>query len=90
MKINKKKKKKKIEPADLWTSPSRPTTEKNNKKKRKKRPIFRSCQKTKKNNYGTLGTIPKNLVKGLEELEIGVRAETIQTTALLRSLRMLR
>ena len=29
---------------------------------------------------GALGTIPKGLVRGLEELEIGGRAETIQTT----------
>ena len=30
---------------------------------------------------GALGMIPKNLVRGLEELEIGGRAKTIQTTA---------
>ena len=30
-----------------------------------------------------LGTITKGLVKGLEDLEIGGRVETIQTTALL-------
>ena len=34
---------------------------------------------------GALGTIPKDLVKELEELEIGGEAETTQTTALLRS-----
>ena len=28
---------------------------------------------------GALGTIPKDLVRGLEELEIGEKAETIQT-----------
>ena len=39
---------------------------------------------------GALGTIPKGLVKGLKELEIEGRAETIQTTALLRSTRILR
>ena len=33
---------------------------------------------------GALGTITKGLLKGLEDLEIGGRAETIQTTALLR------
>ena len=37
----------------------------------------------------TLGTIPKDLIKGLEELEIRGRAETIQTTAL-RLTRILR
>ena len=29
---------------------------------------------------GVLGTIPKGLVKGLEDLEIGEHLETIQTT----------
>ena len=38
---------------------------------------------------GALRTIPKGLVSRLEELE-GVRAVTIQTTALLRSDRVLR
>ena len=33
---------------------------------------------------GALGTIPKSLVKRLEDLEIRGRAGTIQTTALLR------
>ena len=37
-----------------------------------------------------LGTITKGLLKGLEELEIGGRVETIQTTALLRTARILR
>ena len=37
-----------------------------------------------------LDTIPKGLVKGLEELEIKGQVETIQTTALLRSARILR
>ena len=39
---------------------------------------------------GALGTITKGLLKGLEDLEIGGRAETIQTTALLRTTRILR
>ena len=39
---------------------------------------------------GALRTIPKGLVKCSEELEIGGCAETIQTTALLRSARILR
>ena len=39
---------------------------------------------------GTLGTITKRLLKGLEDLEIGGRVETIQTTALLRTARILR
>ena len=39
---------------------------------------------------GALGTITKGLLKGLEDLEIGGRTETIQTTALLRTARILR
>ena len=39
---------------------------------------------------GALGTITKGLLKGLECLEIGGRVETIQTTALLRTARILR
>ena len=38
---------------------------------------------------GTLGTILKGLVNGLENLEIRKQVETIQTTALLRSARIL-
>ena len=37
-----------------------------------------------------LGAIPKGLVKEQEELEIRGQVETIQTTALLRSARILR
>ncbi len=32
------------------------------------------------------GTVTKRLLKGLEDLEVGSRVETIQTTALLRRL----
>ena len=39
---------------------------------------------------GALGTITKGLLKSLEDLEIGERTETIQTTALLRTARILR
>ena len=39
---------------------------------------------------GALGTIIKGLLKGLGDLEVGGRAETIQTTALLRTARILR
>ena len=39
---------------------------------------------------GALGTITKRLLKGLEDLEIGGRVETIQTTGLLRTARILR
>ena len=37
-----------------------------------------------------LGTITKGLLKGLEDLEVGGRVETIQITALLRTARILR
>ena len=39
---------------------------------------------------GALGPITKGLLKGLEDLEIGGRVETIQTTILLRTARILR
>ncbi len=39
---------------------------------------------------GALGTITEGLLKGLEDFEIGGRVETIQTTALLRTVRILR
>ena len=38
---------------------------------------------------GALGTITKGLLKGLEDVEIGGRTETIKTTALLRTARIL-
>ena len=38
---------------------------------------------------GALGTITKGLLKGLEDLEVGGRVETIQTTALQRTARIL-
>ena len=37
---------------------------------------------------GALGTITKGLLKGLEDVEIGGRVETIQMTALLRTARI--
>ena len=39
---------------------------------------------------GALGTITKGLLKGLEDVEVGRRVETIQTTTLLRTTRILR
>ena len=36
-----------------------------------------------------LGTVIKELLKGLEDLEVGGRVETIQTTALLRTSKIL-
>ena len=39
---------------------------------------------------GAFVTVTKGLLKGLEDLEIGGRVETIQTTASLRTARILR
>ena len=39
---------------------------------------------------GVFGTETKGLLKGLEDLEVGGRVETIQTTALLKTARILR
>ena len=39
---------------------------------------------------GALGTVLKGLERELEEFDIGARIETIQTTALLKSARILR
>ena len=39
---------------------------------------------------GALGTITKGLLKGPEDLEVGGRVGTIQTTLLLRTARILR
>ena len=38
----------------------------------------------------TFGTVTKGLLKGLEDLEVGGRVESIQTTALLKTARILR
>ena len=39
---------------------------------------------------GAFGTITKGLLKGLEDLVVGGRVETIQMTAFLRTARILR
>ena len=39
---------------------------------------------------GALGTVIKGLLKGMEDLEVGGRMETIQTTALLKTVSILR
>ena len=39
---------------------------------------------------GAFGTITKGLLKGLDDLEVGGRVETMQMTALLRTARILR
>ena len=42
------------------------------------------------NVIGAFGTVTKGLLKGLEDLEVGGRVETFQTTALLRTARIQR
>ena len=42
------------------------------------------------NVIGAFGTVTKGLLKGLEDMEVGGRVETIQTTTLLRTARILR
>ena len=39
---------------------------------------------------GAFGIVTKGLLKGLEDMEVGRRVETIQTTALLRTTRILK
>ena len=39
---------------------------------------------------GAFGTVTKGLLEGQEDLEVGDRVETIQTTALLKTARILR
>ena len=39
---------------------------------------------------GAFGTVTKGLLKGLEDLDVGDRVKTIQTTALLKTDRILR
>ena len=39
---------------------------------------------------GNFGTVTKGLLKGLEDLEVGRRVKTIQTTTLLRTARILK
>ena len=39
---------------------------------------------------GAFGTVTKGLLKGLEDSEVGGRVETTQTTALLKTARLLR
>ena len=39
---------------------------------------------------GAFGTVTNELLKGLEDLEVDGRVETIQTTALLKTARILR
>ena len=91
----KKKKKKKREPAELLTSPSGLTKIKQREKRYRKLDFARELKMLWSIKVtmisiviGTLETIPKSLVKGLEDLEIRGKEETIETTVLLRSARI--
>ena len=61
-------------------------------KKDKYQDLVRDLKKLRKMimTIGTLGTLTKGLVKRLEELELPGRVETIHSTELLRSARILR
>ena len=90
---------KKWELAKLWTLLSWLTTVKlkENEKKDKSLNLTRELKKLRNMKVtfmpiviGAFGTVIKGLIKGLEDLEIAGQVETIQTTALLRSARILR
>ena len=86
--------------AKLSTLLSRRTTEKNLKECEKKDKYLDLARELKKLwnmkatimpiVIGAFGTITKGLLKGLEDLEVSGRLETIQMTALLRTARILR
>ena len=90
----------KTEHGKLWTLLSRLTTKLNWKKGERRANILSLLENWKKLwnikvtfmpiVIGALGTVAEWLLKGLEDLEIRGRMETIQTTALLRSARILR
>ena len=81
----------------MWTLQSRQTRVKECEKKDKYLDLARGLKKLWNMKVtvipiiiGALDTVTKGLVQGLEDLEIRGRVETIQTTALLRSVRILR
>ena len=55
-----------------------------------KKKLWNMKVKVVPNVIGAIGTVPKGLEKSLSELEIKGRIETIQTTALLKSARIIR
>ena len=85
-------KKKKRESAKLSTLLSRRTTERENEDKyldlaRELKKLWNMKVTIVPIVIGALGKITKRLLKGLEDLEVAERVETIQTTALLRMAR---
>ena len=63
---------------------------KESKKKNNYLDFVRVFKKLLNIDIGETGTVNNGLIEGLEDIEIGGRLETIQTTALLRSARILR
>ncbi len=63
---------------------------KESEKKDKYLDFARELKKLWNNCNWVFGTVTKGLLKGLEDLEVGGRVEIIQTTALLRTTRILR
>ena len=70
---------------------------KESEKKNKYQDLARELKKLRKIKViiipiviGAFGTVTKELLKGLEDLEIRGRVETIETTTLLRTARILR
>ena len=80
----------------LWTFLSRLTTEKKLKECEKKDKYIDLARELNMKvtiipiMIGAFGTVTKGLLKGLEDLKVGGRVDTIQTTALLRTARILR
>ena len=96
--INKKKKKENLQNCRLSLLADHRIKLKECEKKDKYLDLARGLKKKKWNMkvtiirivIGALGTVAKGLLKGLEDLEVGRRVETIQTKALLRTVRILR
>ena len=99
--VKKKKKKKKKKRNCRIVDFAVPSDHKIKLKEREKRDKYLDLAREMKNLWnmkmtmitiinGALGTVTKGLVQGLEHLEIRGRVEILQTTALLRSARILR
>ena len=99
--IIKKKKKKKKERICKIVDFDVPTDHKRKLKESEKYKYLDLARELKKNLWnmkvtiipiviGAFGTVTKGLLKGLEDLEVGGRVETIKTTTLLRTARILR
>ena len=95
--INKKKKKRTCKIVDFAVPADHRIKQKESEKKDKYLDLARELEKLWNIQVtiipiviGAFGTVTKGLLKGLEDLEVGGRVETIQTTTLLRTTRILR